>query len=81
MFYHEVAEYYISYQLVPAEIREAYTTGLTACNIAWAIYPTLERYKQAYGLTTDHLDDLRAELKQAISRRLGELTTSRDQTG
>jgi hypothetical protein len=75
MHYHEVSEYWISPQLVPREIRKAYPSMIVE-RISWVIYPMLERYRQAYGLTTDRLDGLRAELQQAIARRLEELTAA-----
>jgi hypothetical protein len=77
MHYHEVSEYWISPQLVPRDIREAYPSGMIVERISWVIYPMLERYRHAYGLTPDRLDGLRAELKQAIARRLAELTAAR----
>ena len=41
--------------------------------VAWVIYPLLERYRRTYGLTTEHLAPLRAELEHAIARQIDEL--------
>jgi hypothetical protein len=77
-YYHEESEYYISWEIVPEKICDSYPEKRV--QIGWVMYPILVKYRKNYGLTTEHLDGLREELKNAIEMRLLELTTEKPQS-
>jgi len=71
MFYHEGPEYWIADLFVPKEIRKAYPPWI-AVRVSWSIYPVLEKYRERFGFSMEHLNEVRDQLKTQIAKSLDE---------